>query len=432
MRIQFIYPNFSSSQSADAMQPLVFGILARLTPPDIEVSLFDERVEDINFESPADLIAISVQTFSAKRAYHIADIYRSKDIPVVLGGFHPTLLPDEASAHADSVVIGDAEGVWEKVVADVKKQQLQKRYRADHATVVQPIIPNRSIFKGKNYIKILPVQFTRGCRFSCDFCSIHAFYGKSVRQRSVYEVVEEIRNLNSKHVMFVDDNLITNHQNAKKLLKALIPLKIKWVGEVSIDAARDPSMLDAMKKSGCKGVFIGFESMQHDNLKQMKKPGNVKWGYIKAVHEFKSRCIMVAGSFIFGYDRDTVETFHDILNFALDSKLCMAHFNPLFPTPGTEVYESLKKQKRLIYKKWWLSPDYRYGQALFHPRNITHTQLEDGCFQLRKKFNTYPAIIKRMLDFKANCSSLYNIGLFMKLNLLTRKEIFSKQGLKLG
>ena len=433
MKITFIHPNMYSRRSADAMQPLVFAILAGLTPPDVETVLFDDRVEEIDYDDPTDLVALTVQTYTARRAYKIAAAYREKGIPVVMGGFHPTLLPDEALQHADAVVTGDAESTWPQLVKDAKQKNLKRIYKSDPNYPLNGIKPDTRIFNGKKYASMVPVQFGRGCRFSCDFCSVHSFYGNTIRHRPVEEVIAEIESLGAKFIFFVDDNLFRNYEQVIRLFHQLIPLKIKWACQISVDAAYNTGLLELLQKSGCAAVFTGFESLHPENLEQMRKGGNLKHqNYADAVKRFKEYGIMVCGAFVFGYDRDTPDTIEQTLAFALESKLCIAHFNPLFPTPKTPLYDRLEGEERLVYKRWWLSPDYRYGQGLFHPMGMTAEELSDKCFEAKCKFNTYRAIFKRAMDLKANCRSLFHLGAFLAVNLISRKEIYVRQGRALG
>jgi radical SAM superfamily enzyme YgiQ (UPF0313 family) len=422
-----------SRRSADAMEPLVFAILAGLTPPDVEMKLFDDRVEEIDFNDNTDLAALTVQTFTARRAYKIADTYRERGIPVVMGGFHPTLLPDEALLHADAIAIGDAESTWPLIVRDARQKKLKRIYKSDPHYPLNGIKPDSGIFAGKKYTRMIPVQFGRGCRFACDFCSVHSFYGNTLRNRPVEDVAAEIEELNKKFIFFVDDNLFRNYDDVTGLIHRLIPLKIKWACQISLDAAYNPQLLELLEKSGCSAVFVGLESMNEENLKQMKKKGNLPHNnYIDGVKRFKEHGIMVCGAFVFGYDYDTMDTIEKALEFSIEAKLCIAHFNPLFPTPKTPLYDRLKKEERLINDPWWLSTAFRYGQGFFHPRRMTVEALSDKCFEARCRFNTYRCIARRALDRDANSKSLFHLSSFLAANLVSRKEIYLRQGSELG
>lgn len=432
MKITFIHPSISGVRSSGAVEPLAFAILLGLTPPDVEVALFDERLGTISYDQPTDLVALTVETYTARRAYQIATCFRQRGVPVVVGGCHPTFMPEEALQYVDSVVIGEAEGLWKRVVRDARLGRLQRIYRQPAQPSLQGLKYDRSIFQGKRYVPLAPVQYGRGCRFACDFCSVHAFYGARLRQRPVREVVAEIEELGRKYILLVDDNVFVDVPKAEELFRAFIPLKIHWVGQVSIDVAENTGLLDLMARSGCITAIIGFESLNADNLKQMGKKWNLRHGdYATAIQKFQDRGIMVYGTFVFGYDHDTIDSFDVTVEFALRSKFCLANFNPLTPTPGARLYERLRAEGRLIYDRWWLDPDYRYGQATFHPRGMTADELTEGCFRARRQFNQYSSIFKRAFN-KANCRSFHHLGAFLASNLISRKEILSKQGLGLG
>lgn len=433
MKITFVHPNMFSRRSADAMEPLVFSILAGLTPRDVDLTLFDDRVEEISYDDPTDLVAITVQTFTARRAYKIAGEYRKRGVRVVMGGFHPTLLPDEVKHHADSMVIGDAEDTWPRVVEDARNNCLKPVYKADRDFPLDNIKPDSSILKGKKYKAMIPVQFGRGCRFSCDFCSVHSFYGNTIRSRPVEDVTREIKARNRKFFFFVDDNLLSNYDGVIELVHGLIPLKIKWSCQISLDAAYDEKLLELLEKSGCAAVFVGFESVDRENLEQMGKGGNLRHrDYMDGVKRFKNHGIMVCGAFVFGYDRDTPETIDRALEFAVRARLCIAHFNPLFPTPKTGLYERLKEEQRLINDPWWLAEEFRYGQGFFHPRGMGVETLSEKCFEARCKFNSFGNITRRAMDGKANGRSLFHLSSFLAANLISRKEIYMRQGSELG
>jgi radical SAM superfamily enzyme YgiQ (UPF0313 family) len=433
MKITFIRPNMADMRSTDAMEPLAFAILAALTPPDIETVLYDERLESIAYDEPTDLVALTVETYNARRAYQIAAHFRRRGVPVVLGGYHPTFLPDEALQFADAVVKGDAEGLWEQVIRDARAKRLQRVYRQADYPALGGIMPDRRIFRGKRYAPAALVQYGRGCRFACEFCSIHAFYGFNLRQRPVTEVVAEIEASQRRHIFLVDDNIFVDVPKAKALFRALIPLKIRWSCQVSIDVAQDADLLQLMEQSGCTTAVIGFESLDEHNLAQMKKKWNLRHGdYATSVQKFQDHGIMIYGSFVFGYDYDTVDSFERSVEFAIRHNFYLANFNPLTPMPGAKLYDRLRAENRLIYDRWWLAPDYTYGQAAFHPRGMTADQLTEGCFRARRQFNGYGSIFKRALDFKTNCHNPYRLGLHLVSNFVSRREILRKQGRRLG
>lgn len=434
MKILFLRPSMGGGRAGDAMEPLVFAILRRLTPPEVETILVDERVEAIDDLAPVDLVAMTVETHTALRAYQLAAGFRRRGIPVVMGGHHPTLLPEEALLHADAVVIGDAEGVWPELVADCRSARLRRLYRSAGAAATVPAEPDRSIFAGKSYLRIGLVQHGRGCPYTCDFCSVSAFYGGRLGHRPAAQVAAEIAQIGRRNLFLVDDNLLADPSRTEEFLRALIPLRVRWTCQVSLDVAADERMLDLLAKSGCAVALIGFESLDRRNLEQMGKGANLAGcgDYAAAVERFRQRGIMVYGTFLFGYDHDTPAAIEAALEFAIRNRLCLANFNPLTPFPGTPLFERLRREGRLLHDRWWLRPDYRYGQALFHPRGMTAGELEAGCFRARREFHRFTSILRRGVDRRANSRNPAALALFLAANLVSRREILRKQGSPLG
>lgn len=433
MKITFIRPHITSRRAADALEPLAFGILARLTPPDVELKLYDARIEPVPLDEPTDLVALTVETFTAKYAYQLAAQYRKRGVPVVMGGYHPTLLPEETLQFADAIAIGDAEAVWVQIVEDARAGKLQRVYQSPPNLEVEGVLPDRTIFNGKKYKPLRLVQVGRGCKYACDFCSIHAFYGRSMPRRCLDDVLKEMEELRGKYVFFADDNLFNDLKYAEKLFEALIPYNIHWSCQVSLDIAQNARLMDLMAKSGCVGCLIGFESLDETNLVMMRKKWNLKYGgYANTLARFYERNIMVFGSFVLGYDNDTVDSFKRTFDFAMESKLALAQFNPLIPTPATSLFERLKKEDRLIYPRWWLDDNYRYGETIFRPKKMTPEQLAEGCFKMRSDFGKYSSIFKRLISSGANSGSLYNMFGFLAINIASIKEIHNKQGVSLG
>jgi radical SAM superfamily enzyme YgiQ (UPF0313 family) len=433
VKLTFIRPNLHDSRSADAMEPLSMAILKSLTPADVETAFHDERLEAIPYDEPTDLVALTVETYTARRSYQIAAEYRRRGVPVVMGGYHPTFLPDEALGFADAVVEGDAEGLWPRLIDDARRGRLQRSYRQEGFPSLTGSNPDRSLFQGKRYAPVALVQYGRGCRYNCDFCSIRAFYGASLRQRPVPEVVAEIERVGRRHVFFVDDNIFVDLPKAKQLFEALIPLRILWSCQVSIDVARDPALLRLMQRSGCLSAVVGFESLDLGNLRQMRKAWNLlEGGYEAPIRALQDAGVMIYGTFVFGYDHDTPDSFDRALEFALRHRFFLANFNPLTPTPRAALYDRLRAEGRLLYDRWWLDPRYRYGDATFHPRRMTAAELTAGCYRARSGFNAWSSIASRALEPRTALRSPYRLGVYALANLVTRREVHAKQGRRLG
>lgn len=426
MKLTMIKVGMGGVRSRDAMEPLAFAVLASLTPETIELAFYDERVEDIPENFTSDWVIISANTFTIKRSYQLAAMCRQRGIKVAIGGFHTTILPDEAACYCDVVFVGDAEGVWPGFIDDISNGSHHPRYQCKDYPSLKRITYDERIFGDKRYHLVKPLQYSRGCRYSCDFCSIHAVYNKCLRYRDVITVVEEIKRRKLRYVFIVDDNLYLNKEKMMAFLDGIKPLKVKWVCQISMDVAMDDGLLEAMVGSGCIAVLIGFETTDPMNLIQMNKQSNIKqMDYETIVRRLKYYGLMIYGTFVLGYDNDTEEAFDITLAFALKHKFFVANFNPLIPTPGTALYQRLENEGRLLYDQWWLDEHYRYGDTVFQPKSMTPDALRDGCFRIRKEFNSYKHIGKRYFDGGQN---LRRPVIYMGTNLIARKEILSKQG----
>jgi len=440
MKILLVKPNIGRSEHSlyvdeGRMEPLQLGVLAALTATKHEVSILDDRCESIDAgKSDADLVAITTETFTARRAYEISAAFRKRNIPVVLGGFHPTLLPDEAREHADSIVIGDAESVWNEMLSDACQGRLKKRYIGEPGRPQANTLPRRDLFKGKGYLPISLMQFGRGCYHACNFCAISSYFQQHHTYRPAPEIVREIKAQNLKTIFFVDDNITVNPTAAKALFRALIPLRIQWVSQASIDIVHDTELMDLMVESGCLGNVIGFESIDPATIQLMNKsPNRVSDGYEAEIAILKSYGLQAWAAFTLGHDTDTPESLQRLYDFALHHRFTFAAYNILMPYPNTPLYEQLQNENRLLYGgKWWMHPDYRFNHAAFQPSNMTADELTQIAFGLRKKWNSPGTIFKRSLDFKTNMKTLGKMLLYWKYNSLFRKETFKKQGMHFG
>lgn len=434
MRITFIRPNLGDFRASDAMEPMVFALLASRTPADVEIRFHDERIAPVPLDEDTDLVAMTVETYTARRAYQIASHYRRRGIRVVMGGYHPTLLADEASQYCDAIVIGDAEGVWEQIVEDARAGNLAHVYRQEANASIDGLKPDRSIFRGMRYAPVSLVQYGRGCRLACDFCSIHAFYKRRMVQRPVEDVVAEIASLpRNRPVFFVDDNLFSDVPTLTRLLEAVIPLRIRWTCQTTIDITRNDRLLALMAKSGCMLALVGFESLSEANLKRIGKNWNLQRGdYRNGIRKLHDHGIMIYGTFVFGYDDDGPDAFERSVEFAVDSGFCIANFNPLTPTPGTALMERLTRENRLLHDRWWLDPRFRYGDATFIPRGMTPEQLTEGCWRARQSFYRYSSMARRVWTEPAMYARPTRLGVLLASNVISRREIRRKQGSRLG
>lgn len=437
MRVVFIQP--SVGRKADGtpypaawrMEPLGIARLAALTPPEVERTFFDDRLEPVDTEAPADVTCITVETYTACRAYQIAEAFRRRGVPVVLGGFHPTLLPDEAAEHGDAVVVGEAEGIWGQVLADAAARRLKPRYQAAGRPRLESIAPDRTIFGRRRYGLLSLVETSRGCGFDCEFCSICNFYGHRAIDRPVGEVAAEVAGLR-KPVFFVDDNLGADPARLRALCEALLPLRRRWIGQTSLHIARDRDLLGLMRRSGCAGVLIGFESLDPETLRAMGKSVNRAAEYAAAIRAFRAAGLSIYATFVFGYDRDTPETFRRTLAFAIEQRFFFAAFNHLVPFPGTPLYRRLEAEGRLLSPAWWLDPRFRFGDVAFRPAGMAPETLAALCGNYRHAFYAISSIARRGADFQANSRTPSKALLFLVQNLLQRREIARRRGLPMG
>lgn len=416
------------------MEPLPAATLAGLTPRDVDVRFYDDRMEVLPFDEPTDLVAISVETYTARRAYQIASEFRRRRVPVVMGGFHASLCPDEVATYAESVVVGEAEQLWPTVVDDARHGRLQKVYRASGRSSLQDMRPDRSIFRGKRYLPIGLVEAGRGCHFACEFCAVQTVFEATQTRRPIDQVLDEIRALKheKKLFFFVDDNITSNLRQAKEFFRALIPLEVRWVSQASINAAHDEEFLDLLVRSGCQGVLIGFESLNPANLASMNKRFNTaKGGFEQALANLRRHRIRVYGTFIFGYDGDTAESFAPTVQFAQEHAFYIAAFNHLTPFPGTPLYQRLAAEGRLLYDAWWLDERYSYNRIPFTPRGMSPDDLQRSCLAARRQFYGWPSILRRSLD-AVNRGNGFMWRNFYLINAMHRADVSLRDHYPLG
>ena len=413
-------------QAHDALEPPVFVILSALTGVrQANLTFFDERRRPLPARLEADWVCLSVDTFAAAHAYILADHYRSLGIKVGLGGIHPTVLPDEAAAHADTVFVGDAEGVWPAFLRDLATGQAASRYVAPSDA---PFVDTSGQPAPKGYLPLGVVQLSRGCRYTCDFCSVKALYPGPTRCKSIEMSIGEIAACPHRLVFIADDNLIADRAWARDLFTALVPLKKRWACQVSIDVASDDALLELMRRAGCFLVLIGFESLSPETLRAMHKTSNHVDRYRDAVAAIHRHHMMVYATFVIGYDSDTATTADDILDFAKSCSFGVANFNPLSVYPGTPLYDRLTIEGRLAKPDWWLNPDYRYGELAHVPAGAAARQIEDGCRRARYSFYSAAGILRRLLHPP---NWRYPL-VFLVVNLVSAREIHRKQGTSLS
>ncbi len=397
MKIELITPATRESiqnHKRTLLPPLGLAMVAALTPLDVEVSLTDENVTNIDFEKKTDLVGITALTITAHRAYEIADTFRARGVKVVFGGSHASALPEETSRHADAIVIGEAEGIWPKVIEDFKANKLQSVYRqVDRPSLINLPIPRRELFAKGVYDIPNTISTTRGCPYACSFCSISSFFGHTYRCRPVEEILKEINTLDyRKPIVFVDDNIVGNPKFAKELFRALIPYKTRWAAQASITVAKDDELLKLASTSGCVALAIGFETLSPANLAAVGKRINVVDEYEKNIRKIHSYGIAIHGFFILGLDEDNEGVFEHTLHFAQKMRLESAGFAWPVPYPGTALCEFLDRAGRIVTKDW---SQYE-ANPVFEPKLMSKEILKKGCDCVSCEFYSLPSIWRRV------------------------------------
>ena len=431
MKIKLIAPREPREDTLSSpfkLQRVNLPLLAALTPPGHTVTLIDEAFAPDDMNQDVDLVGITVMTDLVLRAYQIADAYRQKGVKVVMGGIHPTVLPDEALEHADAVVVGEAEGLWPRLLSDAASGQMQRLYRAAKMTDLNGLPkPRRDLFPGTQCNGNAPipigVETSRGCPYDCDFCSIAQTLGHQYRVRPVQEVIAEIESIDSPYLFFVDDALGLNRNEAKKLFTEMIPLRRLWLGQGTVSLAEDLELLRLMRRSGCMGLLIGFESVQKETQNEMKKIKNLRIDFYEAMRRFHGEGFGILGAFVFGFDYENKDVFEQTLEFTLRGRLDCVELRILTPFPGTRLYQRLLTEGRLFVPDWWLR-GYPPDTLLFQPKGMTADELMSGFARLNRQTYSFGAMIKRSLGMSPWKRTFLGCQVYAGVNLSTRKRYF--------
>lgn len=426
MKIKLISPKMSlrpmDSEYKRLMSPsLALLILAALTPPEHQVYIEDENVRELNLNDNPDLVGITVNVDTSKKAYEIANTYRSRGIPVILGGIHPSNNPDEALQFVDSVCIGEAEELWEKILLDAAANKMQQKYFNDRPPdLAKAPIPRWDLLDRSCYLYTNIISTSRGCPFKCNFCYNSSDYMKDrFRNRPVENVINEIKSLNTRHVMFIDDNFIGNINWTKEFIKAIKPLGLKWNAAVSTNIGLHLDLLDEMKQSGCQSLFIGFETTNKDSITSVNKHQNNVDTYEKLIDELHSRGIMINASIVFGFDNDHPGVFADTLEWLVRNKIETVTAHILTPYPGTKLFKQLSEENRIIDFDW---NHYNTSNVVFAPKNMTPEELFNGYIWLYDQFYSFNNIVNRLPEDKNQWTPylLFNLG-YRKFGKYTSK-----------
>jgi radical SAM superfamily enzyme YgiQ (UPF0313 family) len=416
MKILLLSPCQDENRKTDTglmIPQLALHILAGLTPPEHDVKIVEEECEDLDLEEAYDLVGISCMTANAPRAYQLAREFKRRGRTVVLGGVHPTLLPEEALAVADAVVEGEAESVWEQLLADFAQGRLQRKYHGPIPTLERYIPLHQRQTVRKRLFNVLPVMSTRGCPYSCEFCCVSDLFGTKIRHVPVANVVRDIEESRGKIFIFLDDNIIGNPAYAKTLFEAIKPLKIKWVGQASISFVRDTRLMKLAAESGCAALFFGLESVRESQMQKMRKSIKSVSDLEAAVNKVRDIGIHFHASLVFGFDDDTQEVFPETLAFLQRNKIATATINVLTPYPGTKIYQQFKAEGRLLTENWKY---YDHSTVVFKPKHMSPYELQAGVNWVKREYTRLRAILGRL---PANWAHPW---LFLAMNLAARKS----------
>lgn len=438
MKITFVLPAIGKKPGKKylkswLMEPLTIAVLNSLLPADCEREFFDDRIESINYDTETDVVLLTVETYTAKRAYYISEQFRKRGKKVVMGGYHVTLVPEEALEHCDAIMVNNCGDNLKLLLQDIANNTMKERY------VGKPCIDykmaDRSIYQKqqKKYLPVSLVETGRGCYHNCEFCSIAKYYESRYIHREVSDIIAEMKSCKHKLYFLVDDSIFSNKEFARELFAEIKKLKITWTTQITLDIAKDEETLRLMKESGCEMVLIGFESINSGNLKQMNKEWTARLGerdeLIEKIHKVG---ISIYASFVFGFDEDTEESFIKTLEFSRKHEFFVIAFNHLLTFPNTPTYKEFQEQGRLICDKWWLQDGYTFGTISFVPKQVTAEELRTLCRKYKKKFFKFGSVFKRGITcFKRTKKPLINFA-YWYINILFHFEVDKRIGIPVG
>ncbi len=415
--------------------PLALPVIASITPKNYKIKIIDEDVSSLPKWFKPDLVGITMITSNSERGYEIAKKYRKLGAKVVLGGAYPSFNIEEGLKYADSIIVGEAENSWKKLIKDFEKKSLKSVYRAEeHIEFSEAIMPRWDLIDTKKMFSI-PVQASRGCPFMCEFCLTTQIYGRKVRRRKIEDVINEIKKLPKKNILFVDENLTIDKKYAKELFRQLIPLKVSWICQSSVDVADDKEMLNLMAEAGCRHLVIGFESLKPDSLKETHKFQNNPENYVRVIENINKAGIHVYASFIIGFDEDKPEDFDVFRKFIENSQLPVFNLSILGASKGMELHKRLEKENRVLCnlsKKFFVG-----GYPVLKYKNFNNKDFFDKYNEIIEHLYSFSQIRKRTIrllkkgyfckDRNSKVVSLYEkirttIILFFSYNISKNKD----------
>jgi len=401
--------------------PLTLPMLAALSPPDCDIQIVDEKVEAIDFDLQPDLVGITAITGTANRSYEVARQFREKGCTVVMGGPHPTVRPEEALEHADSVVTGQAYESWPRCIKDYRRGRLREMYLDDGAAIKVIPTPRRELLKGAKYITRNSVQATVGCPNSCDFCVVSRVFGERFMVREVEQVIAEIERLSGPYLFFLDVNLTADGRFAKELFRRMVPLRKKWAAQVTTEFAADPEMLDLAARSGCIGVFIGAESLNQRSLDSANKSFNSVEFYAEMQRKLRHHGICSMMGIVYGFDEDDPSIFDKTMLFMDRIRADSVRYGILTPFPGTRLFHQMERENRIIDYNW---DHYDSSNVVFRPRRMSPEQLRQGFMRSMNHTYSMRSMITRVFGSNAYLplSIAVNYGYYSEAKRLFRQH----------
>lgn len=437
-KILLINPAYKGSLHSNikvlALPPLNLAIIASYTPDHYDVQIVDEAVEDLDLDVTVDLVGITCMTPLAPRAYEIASRFRARGIPVVMGGIHVSYMTDEALRYADAVVVGEGENIWPKLLEDFEQGRMEKVYRMSEPPEVKNLLaPRRDLLRGKYFVET--VQTGRGCPINCNFCSVTAFNGSRYRVRDIDDVIAEINGIKSKRIFIVDDNIVGQGpryvKRAKELFDRLAECKKEWGGQTCLSIVEHDDVLKAAQRSGCKGLLIGFESLDLGTIDSMHKSVNLRpntRNFSDAIKKIHDHGIAIVGCFIFGTEGQTRDAFRRTIDFVLENEIDAVQMSLETPLPGTAFYRQMKEANRLLltnYPEDW--KHYTIFEPVFQMNGMSPHEAYEGLLEAYAEVSSLKASLVRGVKTFRNTRSLFSTGISFSWNYQAYKTIRNTQ-----
>ena len=419
-RLLLVYPSTHELGWVRRFQlpPLSLKQVAASTPDEWDVVLADELHEGVPFDGDFDAVGITAMTHQAVRAYEVADRFRSRGVPVVLGGIHPTVLPDEALEHADAVVVGEAEPVWAQLLHDLREGRLARLYRSvpeGHRLVIP--WSRRDFLAGRRYLTTQTLQVSRGCPYDCSFCTVTPYFGRSFRYRDPEDVLAELRSFDRKLTVLLDDNILGDPVRARPILAGMAGLGLRWGGQASLRFAEDPELVRLLARSGCIGIFVGLESAVGEHAHH-PKTGKLS-SQADLIKRIRDAGIVVEASMIFGFDDHDESVFETTVRFLEGCAPSLPTFHVLTPYPGTALFQQFQQEGRLLHTDW---SRYDHGHVVFRPRQMTPERLHRGWIEARREAYRWPSILSRTMQAPGRITTF-------AYNALRRGGIYGSDGI---